>query len=208
MPENAPQVKVNAVKGYGGAVTFCEATLEARERTSAGIEKEKGACFVHPYNDGRVIAGQATAAKELLSQVPELDCIIVPVGGGGLLSGTALSARYFSSPGRRFGSTGPEPAMADDAARSFASKTLVPMDHPDTIADGLRTSLSPLTLSIILNGVTDILTVSEESIIQAMRFLWERMKLVVEPSGCVPWRLCGNTRKTRRPLLGDLRGSG
>jgi len=134
MPENAPQVKVNAVKGYGGAVTFCEATLEARERTSAGIEKEKGACFVHPYNDGRVIAGQATAAKELLSQVPELDCIIVPVGGGGLLSGTALSARYFSSPGRRFGSTGPNrlwPMTPPDPSRQKPlSPWIIPIPSP------------------------------------------------------------------------------
>ena len=206
MPENAPLVKVAAVKAYGGTVTFCESTLEARERTSAGIEKEKGACFIHPYNDGRVIAGQATAAKELLSQVPDLDCIIAPVGGGGLLSGTALSAQYFSPRGTAVQVFGAEPAKADDAARSFASKTLIPIDHPDTIADGLRTSLSPLTLSIILNGVSDILTVSEESIIQAMRFLWERMKLVVEPSGCVPLGALWEYSKNTAAFAGRFKG--
>lgn len=206
MPENAPQVKVDAVKGYGGEVTFCEATLEARERTSARIEKEKGACFIHPYNDGRVIAGQATVAKELISQVPELDCIIAPVGGGGLLSGTALSADYFSPHGKKIRVYGAEPVRADDASRSFMSKTLIPIDHPDTIADGLRTSLSPLTFSIILNGVTDILTVSEESIIQAMRFIWERMKLVVEPSGCVPLAALWEYSKNREAFARRFKG--
>jgi len=170
------------------------------------IEKAKGACFVHPYNDGRVIAGQATAAKELLSQASNLDCIVAPVGGGGLLSGTALSARYFSPSGKVVRVYGAEPAMADDAARSFVSKTLIPIDHPNTIADGLRTSLSPLTFSIILNGVTDILTVSEESIVQAMRFLWERMKLVVEPSGCVPLAALWEYSKNREAFAQRFKG--
>jgi threonine dehydratase len=192
MPDNAPKVKVDAVKGYGGIVTFCASNQRAREETSGAILKETGANFVHPYNDGRIIAGQATAAKELLSQVSGLDILVAPVGGGGLLSGTALSAKYFSRGGfDDSGKTpvavfGAEPLAADDAARSFAQRTLLPQLHPDTIADGLRTSLSELTLSIILESVRGILTTSEEEIVRAMRLMWERMKLVVEPSGCVP----------------------
>lgn len=183
MPENAPRVKVEAVRSYGGVITFCEPTLEARERTLAGLIARTGAREVHPYNDYRIIAGQATAAIELVESIGDPDLIIAPVGGGGLLSGTILACRYFS-PGTRV--IGAEPEMANDARKSFVSKEFVPSRNPATIADGLRTSLGSLTFPIILAGASEILTVSETGIIEAMRLIWERMKLVVEPSAAVP----------------------
>lgn len=183
MPDNAPRVKVEAVRSYGGVITFCEPTLEARERTLAEVIAQTGAREVHPYNDFRIIAGQATAAAELLESVDDPDIIMAPVGGGGLLSGTILACRYFS-PGTRV--IGAEPAMANDASESFRSKTFVPSRNPATIADGLRTSLGSLTFPIIMDGASEILTVSEAGIIDAMKLIWERMKLVVEPSAAVP----------------------
>jgi len=183
MPENAPRVKIDAVKGYGGIITFCTPTLEARESTLKKVITETGAVEIHPYDNLKVIAGQATAAMELLEEQPGLDIILCPVGGGGLLSGTALSARYFSPATRVIAC---EPAGADDAFRSFKSGRLIPSVHPKTIADGLLTSLGEITFPIIRAFVDDIVTVKEESIIESMRLIFERMKIVVEPSSAVP----------------------
>ncbi len=183
MPKTAPKVKVRAVEGYGGRITFCEPTLAAREETCARITEETGAYFVHPYNDGRIVMGQGTSAAELIDEVPGLEVLLAPVGGGGLLSGTALAASYFSPDTEVYGA---EPAMADDAYRSFEAKRLIPAEKPRTVADGLLTSLGTLTFSIILGHVTGIRTCSEESIIAAMRLMWERMKIVLEPSAAVP----------------------
>ena len=183
MPENSPRVKVQAVKGYGGIVRFCEPTLQARESTLAEVIAATGAAEVHPYNDYRIIAGQSTAAAELLDAVSTPDILVAPVGGGGLLSGTILTARYFSPQTKVFGA---EPLMANDAWQSLRAGKLIPSVNPSTIADGLRTSLGSLTYPIVIKGVEDILTVSEEGIREAMRLIWERMKIVVEPSGAVP----------------------
>lgn len=183
MPQNAPKVKVEAVKSYGGQITFCQPTLPDREATLAKVIKATGALEIHPYNDYRIIAGQATAAAELFEDVPKLDCLIAPVGGGGLLSGCTLSSKYFSETTKVYGA---EPEMANDAWQSFKNKKLIPVGNAFTIADGLRTSLGSRTFPIIINGVTDILCVSEESIVQSMLLIWERMKLLVEPSAAVP----------------------
>ncbi|MDP4280652.1 MAG: pyridoxal-phosphate dependent enzyme [Bacteroidota bacterium] len=183
MPSNSSNVKVAAVKNYGGEVIFCEPTLEARESTLAEVIKKTKAIEIHPYNNPLIIAGQATAALELLHSVPGLDIILAPVGGGGLLSGTALSAYYFSPDTSVIGT---EPDQANDAYLSFTSRTFIPSEHPDTIADGLRTSLGSITFPIILSHVSQIVTVSEQSIIKAMRFVWERMKILIEPSSAVP----------------------
>jgi len=183
MPENSPGVKVDAVKGYGGQITFCEPTLEAREYTLDRVVMNTGATFIHPYNDPRIIAGQGTAALELLDDIDNLDIVMTPVGGGGLLSGTAISVKSVSPDIRVIAA---EPVNADDAYRSFRKKELVPSNDPVTIADGLKTSLGNLTFPLILENVDDIVTVSENGIISAMRTIWERMKLIVEPSAAVP----------------------
>jgi len=183
MPSNAPDVKKAAVAGYGAEITYCEPTLEARESTTARIMAETGATLVHPYDDARVIAGQGTAALELLEDVSNLDVVMTPVGGGGLLSGTAIAVKSLR-PGARV--IAAEPATADDAYRSFTTRELVPSVNPQTVADGLLTSLGKLTFPIILDHVDEIVTVTEEEIISAMRLVWERMKLVIEPSAAVP----------------------
>jgi len=183
MPENAPKVKVKAVKGYGAKVTFCKSTLEARETTLEKVVEKTGATFIHPYDDARVVAGQGTAALELLEEQPDLDIIMTPVGGGGLLSGSSISAKA-SKPDILV--IGAEPEMADDAYRSFKEGKLIPVEDPDTIADGLRTSLGKLPFEIIKSNVDDIVTVSEESIIESMRFIWERMNMIIESSCAVP----------------------
>lgn len=182
MPNNAPQVKKDAVAGYGGQITFCEPTLQARETTMENIRKETGAAVVHPYDNERVIAGQGTAALELLADVPELDVIIAPVGGGGLLSGTSIAAKGLQ-PGIRV--IAAEPEMADDAFRSMKEGKIIPSANPKTIADGLLTSLGALTFPIIRQNVEQIVTVSEAGIIAAMKFVWERAKLIIEPSAAV-----------------------
>ena len=182
MPENSLKVKVDAVKSYGGKITFCAPTLEARESTLKKVIVETEAVEIHPYDNYNIICGQATAAKELIKDIPALDYIIAPVGGGGLLSGTALAARYFSPETKVIAA---EPEKANDAFLSFYSKKFVPSKNPDTIADGLRTSLGALTFPIIMEHVQDILTVSEASIIDAMKLIWERMKIIVEPSSAV-----------------------
>jgi threonine dehydratase len=183
MPENAPKVKIQAVKGYGGQITFCHPTLEARESTLKQVIAKTGATEIHPYDNLKVIEGQATAALELLKEQPELDFLLCPVGGGGLLSGTALAAHYFSPHTRVIAC---EPAGADDAYRSFKSGKLIPSIHPQTIADGLLTSLGKITFPLITKFVTDIVTVEEQTIVEAMRLVFERMKIVIEPSSAVP----------------------
>lgn len=183
MPVDSSKVKVEAVHSYGGIITFCEPNLAARESKLKEILDRTGATEVHPYNDPRIIAGQATAARELLNEVGHLDLILAPVGGGGLLSGTALSAHFF---GENTHVIAAEPAGADDAQRSFRNRSIVPSVNPQTIADGLRTSLGSLTFSVILRYVDDIVTVDDDAIIRAMRYLWERMKIVAEPSAAVP----------------------
>jgi threonine dehydratase len=182
MPNNAPQVKKDAVAGYGGQITFCEPTLQARESTLERIRLDTGATVVHPYNDERVIAGQGTAALELLDSIPDLDVVIAPVGGGGLLSGTSIAAKGLR-PGIRV--IAAEPEMADDAYRSMKEGKIIPSVNPKTIADGLLTSLGTLTFPIIRQNVEQIVTVSEQGIIDSMKFIWERTKIVIEPSAAV-----------------------
>ncbi|MGE3535869.1 MAG: pyridoxal-phosphate dependent enzyme [Candidatus Tectimicrobiota bacterium] len=183
MPENAPEVKKAAVAGYGGTIVYCAPTLAAREATLARVVQETGASFIHPYNDARVIAGQGTAALELLSAVPDLDVVLAPVGGGGLLSGTALVTAALAPAARVIAA---EPEGADDAYRSLQAGRILPALEPRTVADGLRTSLGELTFALIQRHVAQIVTVSEAAIIHAMRYIWERMKLVIEPSAAVP----------------------
>lgn len=183
MPENAPEIKKMAVAGYGAQITFCSPTLEARESTLKKVAEETGATEIHPYNNFNVICGQGTAAKELIDEIGILEIVMAPVGGGGLLSGTAISAKALL---REALVIGAEPAGADDAFRSFYSKTLHPSVAPKTIADGLLTSLGSLTFPIILDKVDQIVTISEENIVAAMRMIWERMKIIIEPSSAVP----------------------
>jgi threonine dehydratase len=183
MPRTAPSVKKAGVLGYGGQVTLCEPTLEAREATLAEVVTRTGATIVHPYNDERVIAGQGTAAMELLGEVPDLDVIMTPVGGGGLLSGTAIAATELKAGIRVIAG---EPEGADDAYRSLATGVIQPSVNPKTIADGLLTSLGSITFPIIQRRVEQVVTVSESGIIEAMKFIWERMKIVIEPSSAVP----------------------
>jgi threonine dehydratase len=183
MPSTSRAVKRAAVAGYGARITPCEPTLAAREETLARVVAKTGAAVVHPYNDPRVIAGQGTSALELLQDVPDLDIVMTPVGGGGLLSGTTITVSALSPTTRVVGA---EPAGADDAFRSFREGRIVPSVNPRTICDGLLTSLGTLTFAIIRENVADIVTVSEEAIVEAMRHVWERMKIVVEPSAAVP----------------------
>jgi threonine dehydratase len=183
VPDNAPAVKKAAIAGYGGRLIFCAPTLEAREATLAAVVHDTGATVVHPYNDARVIAGQGTAALELLAEVPDLDIIMVPIGGGGLSSGTALVTAAVSPATQVIAA---EPEAADDAYRSLHSGTIQPSHNPQTIADGLRTSLGDITFALIQRYVQEIVTVSEAAICQAMRLVWERMKIVIEPSAAVP----------------------
>jgi threonine dehydratase len=184
MPDNAPMAKRAAVARYGGEITWCAPTLAAREGTAREVVAATGATLVHPYDDLTVMAGQATAAVELLSEVPDLDVILCPVGGGGLLSGTAVAAKTLKPAIRVIGV---EPAGADDAARSFRAGRIFPSTHPNTIADGLRSSLGEKPFAEIRRRVDDITTVTDEAIVRAMRQLWEVLKIVVEPSGAVPY---------------------
>lgn len=183
VPRNAPVVKRAAVAAYGADIVLCEPTLDARERALAEAVAESGQVVVHPYDDARVIAGQGTAALELVEDVPDLDVLLVPIGGGGLASGTALAVRG-SSPETKVVAV--EPLGADDAYRSFHSGERLPSVAPDTIADGLLTSLGVRNFELVRRHVDDIVRVSEEAIVRAMRLVWERMKVVVEPSGAVP----------------------
>jgi threonine dehydratase len=183
MPRTAPGIKIKAVKGYGGKITFCEPTLEAREGTLKKVLEETNAVFVPPYNHFDIICGQGTCAKELMEEIPGLDIVMAPVGGGGLISGTAIAVKGISPVTKVIAV---EPANADDAFRSFHAGEIIPSVHPNTIADGLLTSLGTLTFAVIMKKVDKIITVSELSIIQAMRMIWERMKIIAEPSGAVP----------------------
>ncbi|MBR9978232.1 MAG: pyridoxal-phosphate dependent enzyme [Bacteroidetes bacterium] len=183
MPSNAPAVKRSAVEGYGAHIIDCEPTLQAREETLDVVLQDTGATFIHPYNDQRIIAGQATAARELLDEISDPDVVITPVGGGGLLSGTALAVRYYSPQSAVLGA---EPAGADDAMRSLRAGHIIPSENPRTIADGLLTSLGDKTFPIIRTYVRDILTVEDDAIIHAMRLVWERMNIIIEPSAAVP----------------------
>jgi threonine dehydratase len=182
MPKNAPSVKCRAVQSYGGKITFCEPNVKARSETAARIQAETGAVLIHPYDDDRIVAGQATAAKELLAEFPELEAILAPVSGGGLLSGTCLGAKGIRPSVRVFGC---EPERADDAFRSLTSGKLQALETSDTIADGLRASLATRTFAILQKMVDGILLVSEEEIVAAMKLVWERMKIVIEPSSAV-----------------------
>jgi threonine dehydratase len=184
MPSNTLKVKVRAVEGYGGRIVFCEPNQRAREETCARIIAETGATMIHPFENEDVMAGQGTLAIELLEDVPDLDLILCPVGGGGVLSGTAVAARSLR-PGMKVIAT--EPAGADDAAQSFHKGRLVRQETKNTIADGLRTDLGPPNFALIRRYVDDVVTVTEEGIIRAMRALWETMKIVVEPSGAVSY---------------------
>lgn len=183
MPENSSSVKINAVRDYGGIITFCKPTLEAREKTLKDVISATGSIEIHPYNNLLIIAGQATVATELLEEKDDLDILLVPVGGGGLLSGTALASYYFSPKTEVIAA---EPEQANDAWLSFIQKKFIPSRNPNTIADGLRTSLGSFTFPIILEYVKNIITVSEEAIIRAMRLVWERMKILIETSSAVP----------------------
>jgi len=183
MPETAPQAKVDAVKAYGGIITFCEPTLTAREQTLKAVIAQTGAHEIHPYNDYRIIAGQASCFLELNEQSGPLDLVLCPVGGGGLISGTALAIHHFSPATKLIAC---EPEGADDAFRSFKSGKLIPVSNTSTIADGLLTSLGSLTFPIIKELVSDVVTVSDEYIIEAMKLIWSRLKILVEPSAAVP----------------------
>lgn len=183
MPENAPQVKKDAVRGYGGQITECTPTIEIRQATADAIVSEKSATFLHPSNQFEVIIGQGTSAKELLEDQPQLDFILTPVGGGGLVAGTALSAKAYSEKCRVIGA---EPKNVDDAYRSLKSGKIETNDSNNTIADGLRTQLGDVNFPIIQKYVDQILLVEEDEIVAAMRLIWERMKIIVEPSCAVP----------------------
>lgn len=183
MPENTPSVKKRAVESYGARITYCPSTLKDREETLAAVIRDTGACLVHPFNDYGIIAGQATAALELLEEAGDLDIIMAPVGGGGLISGTALVTRYLAPATQVIGA---EPSGADDAQRSFRSGELQSCVNPHSIADGLLTSLGDLTFAIIKGHVQDIVTVDDSAIIAATRLIMERMKILVEPSAAVP----------------------
>lgn len=182
MPRNAPAVKAKAIEGYGGKIVFCEPSVTARKAACDRLQAETGAHLVHPYDDDRIITGQATAAKEFLEDLGDLDAVFAPVSGGGLLSGTCLGAKGIRADVHVFGC---EPERADDAYRSLTTGTLQSQDSSDTIADGLRASLAPRTFAILRHHVDRILLVSEEEIISAARLVWERMKIIIEPSSAV-----------------------
>lgn len=206
MPDNSPQAKRAAVARYGGEITYCEATLAARESAARELVAATGATLIHPYDDLAVMAGQGTAAMELLAQVPELEAILCPVGGGGLLSGTAVAAKSLKPSVRVIGV---EPAGADDAARSFRAGRILPIVKPDTIADGLRASLGERPFAVIRRLVDDITTVSDELIVRAMRRIWEVMKIVVEPSAAVPYAaLLGERTELRGRRIGLILSGG
>ncbi len=183
MPRTAPQAKKDAVRGYGGIITECAPSTSSREAVFAEVEAATGAEFVHPYNDPRVIAGQATCSAELLEQAPGLDAVVAPIGGGGMISGTCLTLSSLAPDVAIYAA---EPDQADDAARSFRAGHIIADDAPVTVADGLKVPLKENTWHFVSNFVTDVLTCSEQEIIDAMRLIWARMKIVMEPSSAVP----------------------
>ncbi|MBB4010482.1 beta-hydroxyaspartate dehydratase BhcB [Allorhizobium taibaishanense] len=183
MPHTAPQAKKDAVRGYGGKVVECDPSTSSREAVFADVVAETGAEFVHPYNDPRVIAGQGTCSRELIEQVDGLDAVVAPIGGGGMVSGTCLTLSNLA-PGIKIYAA--EPEQADDAYRSFKAGHIIADDAPNTVADGLKVPLKDLTWHFVRNHVSDILTASEEDIVDAMKLIWKRMKIVMEPSSAVP----------------------
>lgn len=183
MPKNAPKVKVEAVENYGGIITFCEPTLEARESTLKKVQEETGATFIHPYDNFNVICGQGTACLELSKQIQQPDYILAPVGGGGLLSGTSIASKSIWPETKVIAG---EPENADDAYQSFIKNIFIPSVNPNTIADGLKTSLSELTYTIIKKNVDEIITVTENEIINAMKLVFQYLKIIIEPSSAVP----------------------
>jgi len=215
MPKNAPAAKVSGVEAYGGKITFCEPRITARNETAARIQAETGAALIHPYDDDRIIAGQATAAKELLEEVEALDALLAPVSGGGLLSGSALSAKHMR-PGIQV--YGCEPAKADDAYQSLRTGTLNLPESSDTIADGLRASLAARTFAILQRHLSGIFLVSEEEIIGAMKLIWERLKVITEPSSAIALApllkpqvmesISSGVARMRRPRIGIILSGG
>lgn len=183
MPRTAPQAKKDAVRGYGARVVECEPSTSSREAVFAEVVAETGAEFVHPYNDPRVIAGQATCSAELIEQVDGLDAVVAPIGGGGMVSGTCLTLSNLAPSIKIYAA---EPLNADDAARSFRAGHIIADDAPETVADGLKVPLKELTWHFVSTNVTDILTATEEEIVDAMKLIWKRMKIVMEPSSAVP----------------------
>lgn len=183
MPRTAPQAKKDAVRGYGGVITECDPSTSSREAVFAEVQARTGGEFVHPYNDPRVIAGQATCSRELMEQVEGLDAIIAPIGGGGMISGTCLTV---ASTARGVAVYAAEPRNADDAFRSFKAGRIIADDAPETVADGLKVPLKALTWHFVSRHVTDIFTASEDQIVDAMKLTWKRMKIVMEPSCAVP----------------------
>lgn len=183
MPRTAPQAKKDAVMGYGGRVVECEPSTSSREAVFAEVVAETGAEFIHPYNDHRVITGQATCSAELIEQVDGLDAVIAPIGGGGMVSGTCLTLSGLAPHIEVYAA---EPEQADDAYRSFKAGHIIANDAPNTVADGLKVPLKELTWHFVQKHVTDILTVSEEEIVEAMKLIWKRLKIVMEPSSAVP----------------------
>ena len=183
MPRTSPQAKKDAVRGYGGKVVECEPSTSSREAVFAEVVAETGAEFVHPYNDPRVIAGQATCSKELVEQVAHLDAVIAPIGGGGMVSGTCLTLSNLAPQIKIYAA---EPEQADDAYRSFKAGHIIADDAPNTVADGLKVPLKDLTWHFVSKHVTDIFTASEQEIVDAMKLIWKRMKIIMEPSSAVP----------------------
>lgn len=183
MPRTAPEAKKAAVRGYGGQITECEPSTSSREAVFAEVQARTGAEFVHPYNDPRVIAGQGTCSRELMEQVEGLDAVVAPIGGGGMISGTCLTLSAIAPQVEIYAA---EPQNADDACRSFKAGHIIADDAPETVADGLKVPLKELTWHFVSNHVTDILTASEEEIVEAMKLTWKRMKIVMEPSCAVP----------------------
>lgn len=206
MPKNAPQVKKNAVKSYEGEIIECDSNPIAREEMAEKVQKETGAIFIHPSNDDAVIYGQGTAAMELLEDYPNLDYIFSPVGGGGLIAGTALAAHYFS---KHCKVVGGEPNNADDAYRSLLSGKIEFNDSVDTIADGLRTNLGDKNFPIIKTHVEKIIRVEENDIIEAMKLIWERMKIIIEPSSAVAFAaLLKNKEEFKNKKIGVILSGG
>jgi len=206
MPKDAPKVKVAAVRSYGGEVHFCEPNLQARTTMMESIRSEKKAVFIPPFDHEHIILGQATAAKELIEDMANLDYLLAPVGGGGLLAGSALTIKALSPTTEVIGC---EPEMADDAYRSFKNKRWQPSETPNTLADGLKTSLGKLNFEIIIKAVDSILCCSEKEMLEAMKLIWERMKIVVEPSAAVPLAcILGNREKFKGKRIGVIISGG
>ena len=199
MPNNVPDVKLDAVKGYGANITLCEPTLDARKSTLDEIAEKTGAHVVHPFNDPNVIAGQGTAALEMIEDLRHLDAIIAPIGGGGLMSGTCITTRNLLPDAKLFGA---EPSGADDAYLSLKEGKIIPQTNPDTICDGLLTSLGEYTWDILKDHLEAIYTVTDDEVINAMRLVWERMKIIIEPSCATP------VAAVLKPEFKDLEGLG